>query len=77
MDVTLFGVIKNEEEGLTEQSKKRRLLQAVGPRNKDLGPERTQQLLSLAVDLDVERECDRSWPRRSMGPGRGKPRVWT
>lgn len=36
MDVTLFGVIKNEEEGLTEQSKKRRLLQAVGPRNKDL-----------------------------------------
>ena len=51
-------VIKNEEEGLTEQSKKRCLLQAVGPRNKDLGPERTQQLLSLAVDLDVERECD-------------------
>lgn len=55
VEVTLFWVIKNEEEGLTEQSKKGCLLQAVGPWNKDLGPERTQQLLSMVVDLDVER----------------------
>lgn len=47
VEVTLLWGIKNKEEGLTEQSKKRCLLQAVGPQNKDLGPERTQQLLSL------------------------------
>ena len=60
----IVRVIKNEEEGLTEQSKKGCLLQAVGPWNKHLGPERTQQLLSLVVDLVVER---RMWQKLCLG----------
>ena len=36
----------------------------MGPQNKDLGPERTQQLLSLAVELDVER---RMWLKLCPG----------
>lgn len=56
MDVTLGGVIKNEEDGLTGQSKKACPIQAEGPQHKDMRPDRTRQVLSLAVNPDVERK---------------------